>query len=200
MIYADRVKEASTSTGLGNIILTGAPPGFRTFASVISVGEAFYYCIDGGATGVWEVGIGALTDATTLVRSSVLASSNAGAAVSFSAGAKTVFVTIAADGISAQEAMQTTLESISALAGESLRLLERLSFLTALQTQTSELRVNVNAGTLPVVTTVSTVTTVSSVTSVANQVNGGGYALSHQVMSLMNQSVACGIRQNIGVA
>jgi len=200
VIYADRVKEASTSTGLGNIILTGAPTGFRTFASVISVGEAFYYCIDGGATGEWEVGIGALTDATTLVRSSVLASSNAGAAVSFSAGAKTVFVTIAADGISAPEAMQTTLESISALAGESLRLLERLSFLTALQTPTSELRVNVNAGTLPVVTTVSTVTTVSSVTSVANQVNGGGYALSHQVMSLMNQSVACGIRQNIGVA
>ena len=56
---------------------------------------------------------------------------------------------------------------------------------------------NVNAGTLPTVTTVGTV---SSVTSVANQVNGGGYALSHQVMSLMNQSVACGIRQNIGVA
>lgn len=200
MIYADRVKESTASTGLGDIILAGTLTGFRTFASIISVGEAFYYCIDGGTSGEWEVGIGVLTNATTLVRSSVLSSSNANAAVSFSAGTKTVFVTIAADGVSAPAAMQTTLETISAFANESLRLLERLSFLTAVQTPASELRVNVNAGTLPTVTTVGTVNTVSSVTSVANQVNGGGYALSHQVMSLMNQSVACGIRQNIGVA
>jgi len=200
MIYADRVKESSTSTGLGNIILAGAPTGFRTFASIITVGEAFYYCIDGGESGEWEVGIGVLTDATTLVRSSVLSSSNADAAVSFSAGAKTVFVTIAADGVSAPAAMQTTLDAISAFANESLRMLKRLSFLTALQTPAAELRVNVNAGTLPAVTTVSTVTTVASVTSVANQVNSGGYALSHQVMAIMNQSVACGIRQNIAVS
>jgi len=200
VIYADRVKEASTSTGLGDIILAGTPTGFRTFASVIAVGEAFYYCIDGGASGEWEVGIGVLTDATTLVRSSVLSSSNAGAAVSFSAGAKTVFVTIAADGVSAPVEMQTTLASIDELVNQGTRLLERLMFLTALQTPTSELRVNVNAGTLPVVTTVSTVTTVSSVTSVANQVNGGGYALSHQVMALMNQGVAGGIRPNISVS
>ena len=197
MIYADRVKEASTSTGLGNIILAGAPTGFRTFASIISVGEAFYYCIDGGTSGEWEIGTGVLTDATTLVRSSVLSSSNADAAVSFSAGTKTVFVTIAADGVSAPAAMQTTLDTISAFANESLRLLERLSFLTALQTPTSELRVNVNAGTLPTVTTVGTV---SSVTSVANQVNGGGYALSHQVMAMMNDSAGIAVRNRISVS
>ncbi|HQZ40663.1 MAG TPA: hypothetical protein PLH72_16655 [Vicinamibacterales bacterium] len=197
MIYADRVKESSTSTGLGNIILAGTLTGFRTFASIISIGESFYYCIDGGTSGEWEVGIGVLTDATTLVRSSVLSSSNADAAVSFSAGAKTVFVTIAADGISAPAAMQTSLSSIDELMNQTTHLLERLMFLTALQTPTSELRVNVNAGTLPTVTTVSTV---SSVTSVANQVNGGGYALSHQVMALMNQGVAGAIRPNISVS
>lgn len=197
MIYADRVKETTTSTGLGNMILAGTLTGFRTFASIISVGEAFYYCIDGGTSGEWEVGIGVLTDATTLVRSSVLSSSNADAAVSFSAGAKTVFVTIAADGVSAPAAMQTTLDTISAFANESLRLLERLSFLTALQTPTSELRVNVNAGTLPTVTTVGTV---SSVTSVANQVNGGGYALSHQVMAMMNDSAGIAVRNRISVS
>lgn len=197
MIYADRVKETTTSTGLGNIILAGTLTGFRTFASIISIGESFYYCIDGGTSGEWEVGIGALTDATTLVRSSVLSSSNADAAVSFSAGAKTVFVTIAADGVSAPAAMQTTLDTISAFANESLRLLERLSFLTALQTPTSELRVNVNAGTLPTVTTVGTV---SSVTSVANQVNGGGYALSHQVMAMMNDSAGIAVRNRISVS
>jgi len=81
-----------------------------------------------------------------------------------------------------------------------LRALNKLSFLTALQTPTSELRVNINAGTLPVVTTVSTVTVVASITSVANQVNAGGYALSHQVMAMMNQSVAMGIRSNITVS
>lgn len=197
MIYADRVKETTTSTGLGNIILAGTLTGFRTFASIISIGESFYYCIDGGTSGEWEVGIGVLTDATTLVRSSVLSSSNADAAVSFSAGAKTVFVTIAADGVSAPAAMQTTLDTISAFANESLRLLERLSFLTALQTPTSELRVNVNAGTLPTVTTVGTV---SSVTSVANQVNGGGYALSHQVMAMMNDSAGIAVRNRISVS
>ena len=95
MIYADRVKESTTSTGLGDFILAGAPTGFRTFASIIPTGETFYYCIDGGASGEWEIGIGVMTDATTLVRSSVLASSNADAAVSFSAGTKNAFVTIA---------------------------------------------------------------------------------------------------------
>lgn len=200
MLYADRVKENTTSTGLGDIILSGAPVGFRTFASVIPVGEVFYYCVDGGVTGEWEVGIGVLSGATTLVRSSVLSSSNANSPVSFSAGAKTAFVTIAADGVSAPEAMQTTLEAISDFASESLRILNRLSFLSSLQTPTAELRVNVNAGTLPAVTTVGTVNTVSSVTSVANQVNGGGYALSHQVMNLMNQAVADGIRRNIVVS
>lgn len=200
MIYADRVKESSTSTGLGNIILAGTLTGFRTFASIIAVGESFYYCIDGGTSGEWEVGIGVLTDATTLVRSSVLSSSSANAAVSFSAGTKTVFVTIAADGVSAPAAMQTTLETISAFANESLRLLERLSFLTAVQTPASELRVNVNAGTLPTVTTVGTVNTVSSVTSVANQVNGGGYALSHQIMAMMNDSAGIAVRNRITVS
>lgn len=197
MIYADRVKETTTSTGLGNMILAGTLTGFRTFASIISIGEAFYYCIDGGATGQWEVGIGVLTDATTLARSSVLSSSNSDQAVSFSEGSKTVFVTIAADGVSAPAAMQTTLDTISEFANESLRLLERLSFLTALQTPTSELRVNVNAGTLPTVTTVSSVTAVAAVT---NQVQAGTYLLGEQVRAQMNTAVATAIRYNITVS
>lgn len=197
MIYADRVKESTTSTGLGNIVLAGTSVGFRTFASIIAVGETFYYCIDGGASGEWEVGIGVLTDATTLVRSSVKSSSNANAAVSFSAGTKTVFVTIAADGVSAPAEMQATLTSIDELVNQGTQLLERLMFLSTLQTPTSELRVNVNAGTLPNVTTVSTV---SSVTSVANQVNSGGYALSHHVMNMMNAGIMAGINPGLVVS
>ena len=75
-----------------------------------------------------------------------------------------------------------------------LRALNKLSFLTALQTPTSELRVNVNAGTLP------TVTTVSTVTSMTNQVQAGTYLLGEQVRAQMNTAVACAIRNNIMVS
>ena len=75
-----------------------------------------------------------------------------------------------------------------------LRALNKLSFLTALQTPTSELRVHVNAGTLP------TVTTVSTVTSMTNQVQAGTYLLGEQVRAQMNTAVACAIRNNIMVS
>lgn len=78
-----------------------------------------------------------------------------------------------------------------------LRSLNKLSFLSALQTPTSELRVNVNAGTLP---TVTTVTTVSTVTSMTNQVQAGTYLLGEQVRAQMNTAVACAIRNNITVS
>ncbi len=83
--------------------------------------------------------------------------------------------------------MQAALDNI-------LRALNKLSFLSALQTPTSELRVNVNAGTLP------TVTTVSTVTSMTNQVQAGTYLLGEQVRAQMNTAVACAIRNNIMVS
>jgi hypothetical protein len=93
--YADRVKDTSTSTGTGALTLSGTPPvGFRDFNSAFGTdGQRFAYCIDGGATGEWEVGVGYLSAATTLVREEVVGSSNANAAVNFSAGTKTIFNT-----------------------------------------------------------------------------------------------------------
>lgn len=93
---ADRVKETSTSTGSGTINLDGAVSGFQTFVAGIGSGNSCYYCITGGTE--WEVGIGSVTDATpdTLSRTTILASSNSGSAVSFSAGTKDVFCTIPA--------------------------------------------------------------------------------------------------------
>jgi hypothetical protein len=94
-VYADRVKETSTSTGTGTITLAGAVSGFQSFTSAFSTGSVVTYCIDGGAE--WEVGRGVFTTSgTTLSRTTVLASSNANALVSFSAGSKTVFDTFAA--------------------------------------------------------------------------------------------------------
>ena len=97
LIY-DRVCETTTTTGTGTLTLAGAVTGFQAF-SVVGDANTCAYCIEGidGSgvpSGEWEVGIGTYTaSGTTLARTKVLASSNAGAAVSLSAGTKRVFLT-----------------------------------------------------------------------------------------------------------
>ena len=89
----DRVKETTTVAGTGTATLLGATTGFQSFA-VVGNANTTYYCIadQGGAN--WEVGIGTYTaSGTTLARTTVLSSSNAGALVVFTAGIKDVFVT-----------------------------------------------------------------------------------------------------------
>ena len=96
-LYADRVKDTTTTTGTGNLTLSGtAPTGFESFNSALGTNSYFHYCISSSASAEWEVGIGYLSASTTLVRDTVLASSNADAAVNLSSGTKDVFVTIAA--------------------------------------------------------------------------------------------------------
>lgn len=97
MVYLDRVKESSTTTGTGNITLAGTEVGFRTFASATGVGSVVTYCMTGGSE--WEVGIGTLTSGTTLTRTTVTASSNGNALVNFSAGTKSVFCTVSASNV-----------------------------------------------------------------------------------------------------
>lgn len=90
-VLADRVRETTTTTGTGTVTLAGAVTGFQTFAA-IGDANVTYYTIAGQGTSEWEVGIGTYTSAgTTLSRTTVLASSNAGALVNFSAGTKDVF-------------------------------------------------------------------------------------------------------------
>lgn len=92
MIYADRVKEETTTTGTGTLSLSGAPGGYQTFVAGAGSGATVYYCVVGGSE--WEVGSGTVTDASpdTLSRVTVLASSNAGSLVNFSAGTKEVML------------------------------------------------------------------------------------------------------------
>lgn len=93
LVVADRVKETTTTTGTGTITLAGAATGFQSF-SAIGNGNTTYYTIAGQTGGEWEVGIGTYTSSgTTLSRDTVLASSNSGSLVNFSAGTKDVFVT-----------------------------------------------------------------------------------------------------------
>jgi len=97
LVVKDRVKETTATTGTGTLTLAGASAGFQSF-SVIGDGNSTYYVITDVATGDWEVGVGTYTaSGTTLSRDSVLESSNAGSLVSFSAGAKDVFVAYPAE-------------------------------------------------------------------------------------------------------
>jgi len=98
LVLADRVKDTTTTTSTGTITLSGtAPIGFQNF-SVIGDGNTTYYTIAGQGTSEWEVGIGTYTSSgTTLSRTTVLASSNSGSLVNFSAGTKDVFVTYPAE-------------------------------------------------------------------------------------------------------
>jgi len=97
LILADRVQETTTTAGTGTITLAGAVTGYQSFA-VIGNGNTTYYCIAGLGTNEWEVGIGTYSSAgTTLARTTILASSNGGSVVTFSAGTKSVFVTYPAE-------------------------------------------------------------------------------------------------------
>jgi hypothetical protein len=91
-VYADRVKETSTTTGTGTLTLAGAATGYQSFAA-IGDGNTCDYAIELVGSGEWEVGTGTYTaSGTTLARTTVRASSNAGSAVNFSAGTKLVYV------------------------------------------------------------------------------------------------------------
>jgi hypothetical protein len=95
-VYADRVKETTTTTGTGTYSLDGAAAGFRTFVAGVGTGVLVTYACENGTD--WEIGEGTITDATpdTLSRTTILASSNAGAAVNWAAGTKNIFLTAAA--------------------------------------------------------------------------------------------------------
>lgn len=96
-VVADRVKENSSSVGTGNFALSGAVTGFKTFSSAIGVNNTTTYVISDSTGGQWEVGLGTLTASTTLRREIVFSNSAGNTSfVNFSAGAKTVFVSMSA--------------------------------------------------------------------------------------------------------
>ena len=90
LVLKDRVKETTTTTGTGSFSLAGAVTGYDSFGQ-IGTGNTTYYAVylDGGSE--WEVGIGTYTAPSTLSRDTILASSNSGSVVTFSAGQKTIW-------------------------------------------------------------------------------------------------------------
>jgi len=90
LVVKDRIKETTTTIGTVNVALLGAEPTYRAF-SLIGDGNTTYYAIIHRTLPEWEVGLGTYALAgTTLTRTTVLSSSNANAAVNFSAGTKDV--------------------------------------------------------------------------------------------------------------
>lgn len=136
MTVADRVKETSTTVGTGTLDLLGAAAGFRTFvAGIGNANQTTYSVTDGTA---WEVGIGTVTDAVTdtLSRTTVLASSNAGALVNFGAGTKTVFCTAPAGQLTINGVAHSSLPLSTELTDVDINLARTVQFATgALATQ-----------------------------------------------------------------
>jgi len=97
-VYADRVRETSTTTGTGTLTLSGAVTGFQTFSAGVGANNTCFYVISHRSAAEYEVGFGTVgSPATTIARTSVIASSNSGSAVNLSAGTKDIFVTVPAD-------------------------------------------------------------------------------------------------------
>lgn len=95
-VTGDRVKDTTTTTGTGNITVSGsAPTGFRTLSTVATANnDTLFLAIVGGSE--WEVCLATRVSANEYARTTVLASSNSGSAVNFSAGTKDVFLTLPA--------------------------------------------------------------------------------------------------------
>lgn len=105
LFTAPRVKETSTTTGLGSYDLNGAATNFDTF--VVGVGNGnrcVYYAVDSAGAG-WEYGIGTVTDGSpdTLSRDTILASST-GSKINWSAGTRDIFIGFPPDKTTALEA------------------------------------------------------------------------------------------------
>ena len=95
LVYADRVKENTSSPGTGTATLGGAVAGYEAFGTAFSNGDTPYYCISDGTN--WEVGQGTYASSgNTLARTTVLNSSNAGALVNFTSSSCTIWNTFAA--------------------------------------------------------------------------------------------------------
>ena len=96
-ITADRVRDTSTTTSTSPFVVSGtAPTGYQTFSVVMTTNDVCWYAAQHQTLAEWEVGLGTYSSANTLTRTTVIASSNAGSAVNFSAGTKDVFITLAA--------------------------------------------------------------------------------------------------------
>jgi hypothetical protein len=95
LVVADRVQETTSTTGTSDYVLIGAATGYQSFGAVMANADTTYYAITNDTD--WEVGIGTYsTTGPTLARTTILASSSGGSAVSWGVGVKNIFISYAA--------------------------------------------------------------------------------------------------------
>lgn len=87
----DLIRELTTTTGTGNLTLSGAAPGqFTAFSDYLSTNDQAYYYLHDANNSDWEKGLGTLLSPTSFQRTTVLASTNGGAAISLTTGTHTI--------------------------------------------------------------------------------------------------------------
>jgi len=95
LVILDRAQQTGTANTTVSFTLSGSVVGYQSFAGVGNGNTTLYGATD--TSGNWEAGIGTYsTTGPTLTRTTILASSNAGSAVTFS-GTVTVFITYPAE-------------------------------------------------------------------------------------------------------
>ena len=100
LVFKDRVKETTTTTGTGTVTLAGVSDGFQAFTVIGNTNTTYYTIVSGDN---WETGRGTYTlSGTTLSRDTVLESSNSGSKISLS-GESEVFCTYPATKAVAQD-------------------------------------------------------------------------------------------------
>jgi hypothetical protein len=102
--FGDRLRQVSTTTGVGNFVLGAAPLSFFPISSIFAMNVDFAYTAEGldaggDLDGQVEMGVGHLNGSGQLVRSLVTRSSNANALVNFTSSSLRVFVALTAEGI-----------------------------------------------------------------------------------------------------
>jgi len=98
LVLNDRVKETTNTNGQGNITLAGAAAvNFITFNTGIGTSNTTYYAIVNQGVAEWEVGLGTLSNATTLERTTVIDTSAGNTTkINFTGTTKDVFCTLPA--------------------------------------------------------------------------------------------------------
>lgn len=98
LVLKDRVLETASSPGTGTVTLLGATTGYQSFANGVGNSNTTYYTIATVGGAEWEVGIGTYYSANnSIVRNTVISSSNGGNLANFSSGSQSVFVTYPAE-------------------------------------------------------------------------------------------------------
>ena len=96
LVLYDRVQQTGSANTTVSFTLSGSVAGYQSFAVVGNGNTTYYGAVD--SSGNWEAGIGTYsTSGPTLTRTTILASSNSGSAVSTFSGSINIFVTYPAE-------------------------------------------------------------------------------------------------------